>query len=48
MQLCWIMGAKNIFIIGCDSRTIGGEHYAAYDKEGYGMVARERNYDAYI
>jgi len=26
LQACWIMGAKNIFIIGCDSRTFGDKH----------------------
>ena len=41
-------GSQKHFIIGCDSRTIGGENYATYDKEGYGIVALERNYDAYL
>ncbi|MBZ8178489.1 MAG: hypothetical protein SAL07_05310 [Oscillatoria sp. PMC 1051.18] len=48
LQVCWIMGAKNIFVLGCDSRTIGGNHYANYDKNDFGVVARERNYDAYV
>lgn len=53
LQLCWIMGAKNIFTIGCDSRTMGGSHYAAYDKNGFRedevlKRGQERNYDAYV
>ena len=53
LQLAWIMGAANIFTIGCDSTTLGGKHYAGFDKNGFrddeqlkrGIV---RNYDAYV
>ncbi|MGE3771136.1 MAG: hypothetical protein AB7G06_09330 [Bdellovibrionales bacterium] len=53
LQLAWIMGARNIFVIGCDSTTLGGKHYANYDKNGFrddevlkrGQV---RNYDSYV
>ncbi|MBI3315972.1 MAG: hypothetical protein HYZ87_03245 [Candidatus Omnitrophica bacterium] len=55
LQLAWIMGAKNIFIIGCDSRTMGGKHYANFDKDGFsadeepkGPLKKTRNYDSYI
>jgi hypothetical protein len=53
MQLAWIMGARSIFTIGCDSTTIGGKHYANYDKNNFrddeilkrGII---RNYDSYV
>lgn len=53
LQLAWIMGASNIYTIGCDSTTLGGKHYAAYDKNKFrddevlkrGQV---RNYDSYV
>lgn len=53
LQLAWIMGAKTIYTIGCDSTTLGGKHYAQYDKNKFrddeelkrGLV---RNYDSYI
>lgn len=53
LMLCWIMGAKNIFVIGCDSRTIGGKHYAQYDKNGFRddevlKRGQQRNYDSYV
>lgn len=53
LQIAWIMGAKTIFTIGCDSRTMGGRHYAQYDKSGFRddeVLKRgvERNYDAYV
>lgn len=55
LQLCWIMGARNVFIIGCDSRTMGGKHYADFDKDGFsadeapkGILKTARNYDSYI
>ncbi len=48
LQLCWIMGAKNIFVIGCDSCTLGGEHYGSYDKNGIGKVDAQRSYDDYV
>ena len=48
LQLCWIFGAKNIFTIGCDSRTLGGKHYANYDKNGMAKEEVNRSYDSYI
>ncbi len=53
LQLCWIMGASTIFTIGCDSRTLGGLHYAKYDKNNFRddeVLKRgvQRNYDAYV
>lgn len=53
LQLAWIMGASNIYTIGCDSTTLGGKHYGQYDKNEFrddevlkrGQV---RNYDSYI
>lgn len=53
LQVAWIMGARNIFTIGCDSRTLGGKHYAQYDKNGFRATevmpqGQERNYDSYV
>jgi len=55
LQLAWIMGAKNIFVIGCDSRTMGGRHYANFNKDGFsadeapkGAQKKPRNYDSYV
>lgn len=53
LQVCWIMGAARIFTIGCDSSTLGGRHYADYEKGGIRdneQLARGavRNYDAYV
>jgi hypothetical protein len=53
LQLAWIMGARTVYTIGCDSTTLGGKHYAEYDKNRFrddeilkrGQV---RNYDSYI
>lgn len=53
MQVAWIMGARTIYTIGCDSTTLGGKHYAQYDKNKFrddevlkrGQV---RNYDSYV
>lgn len=53
LQLGWIMGAKTLYTIGCDSTTLGGKHYANYDKNKFrddevlkrGVV---RNYDSYV
>lgn len=53
LQLAWIMGARTIYTIGCDSTTLGGTHYAQYDKNKFrddevlkrGQV---RNYDSYV
>jgi hypothetical protein len=53
LQLGWIMGAKTLYTIGCDSTTLGGKHYAQYDKNKFrddevlkrGQV---RNYDSYV
>ncbi|RMG09813.1 MAG: hypothetical protein D6731_18930 [Planctomycetota bacterium] len=52
LQVAWILGARNVFVIGCDSRTFGGRHYADYDKNRIRdrETLREgaRNYDAYV
>jgi hypothetical protein len=53
LMLCWIMGARNIFVIGCDSRTMGGRHYAEYDKNKFRddevlKRGKHRNYDSYV
>jgi len=46
--------AANIFVIGCDSRLIGGKHYADYNKDGIredqpeSKMKGERNYDSYV
>lgn len=55
LQLCWILGARNVFIIGCDSRTMGGRHYADFNKDGFsadeapkGFYKKGRNYDSYV
>ena len=48
LQLCWILGAKNIFVIGCDSCTLGGKHYANYNKDGMAKEKFQRSYDSYI
>jgi hypothetical protein len=52
LQLAWIMGAANIFVIGCDSSTLGGKHYASYDKNGFRddevLKRGQRNYDSYV
>lgn len=53
LQVAWLVGARNVFLVGCDSRTMGGKHYAKFDKNGFrddevlkrGM---ERNYDSYV
>lgn len=53
LQLGWIMGARTLYTIGCDSTTLGGKHYANYDKNKFrddevlkrGVV---RNYDSYV
>lgn len=53
LQLAWIMGARVVFTIGCDSTTLGGKHYAQYNKNNFrddevlkrGVV---RNYDSYV
>lgn len=53
LQLAWIMGAKTIYTIGCDSTTLGGKHYASYDKNNFRddevlKRGQKRNYDSYI
>lgn len=53
LQLAWIMGASNIYVIGCDSTTLGGKHYANYDKNKFRddeVLKRglKRNYDSYV
>jgi len=53
MQLAWIMGARTIYTIGCDSTTLGGRHYAQYDKNKFRddevlKRGQTRNYDSYV
>jgi hypothetical protein len=52
LQIAWIMGFETIYTIGCDSRTMGGRHYAAYDKNGFRALEtapnKSRNYDSYV
>lgn len=53
LQLAWIMGARTIYTIGCDSTTLGGKHYAQYDKNKFRddeILKRgvARNYDSYV
>ncbi|WP_198289164.1 hypothetical protein [Methyloversatilis thermotolerans] len=53
MQLAWIMGARTIYTIGCDSTTLGGRHYAQYDKNNFRddevlKRGQTRNYDSYV
>lgn len=48
LQIAWILGARNIFTIGCDSCTFVGKHYANFDKGGIGAIDYNRNYDAYV
>jgi hypothetical protein len=53
MQLAWIMGARTIHTIGCDSTTLGGRHYAQYDKNKFRddevlKRGQNRNYDSYV
>lgn len=53
LQLAWIMGARTIYTIGCDSTTLGGKHYAQYDKNKFRddevlKRGQTRNYDSYV
>lgn len=53
MQLSWIMGARTIYTIGCDSTTLGDKHYANYDKNKFRddevlKRGQKRNYDSYV
>lgn len=53
LQLAWIMGARTIYTIGCDSTTLGGKHYAQYDKNNFRddetlKRGQARNYDSYV
>ena len=44
-------GSKNNLSIGCDSKELGGKHYADYDKNKFrDQVLKEgqRNYDSYV
>jgi hypothetical protein len=52
LQLSWIMGAGTIYTVGCDSTTLGGKHYANYDKNKFRddeILKRgvQRDYDSY-
>ncbi len=52
LQVCWIMGAKTIYTIGCDSVELGGKHYADYDKNKFRDQEKlnegQRNYSSYV
>ena len=53
LQIAWIVGASNVFTIGCDSCRLGGRHYANYEKNNIrdnDVPKRgvQRNYDAYV
>ena len=53
LQLAWIMGARTVYTIGCDSATLGGKHYAEYDKNKFRddeilKRGQARNYDSYV
>jgi hypothetical protein len=53
LQLAWILGARRIFVIGCDGTTLGGKHYADFNKNGFrdSEVLKRgevRNYDSYV
>ncbi len=53
LQLAWIMGARTVYTIGCDSTTLGGKHYANYDKNKFRddevlKRGQTRNYDSYV
>jgi|GEM_PF-2912247 len=53
LQIAWIMGAKNVFVIGCDSVTMDGQHYAEYDKnkirdDNILKNGLKRNYNSYV
>jgi len=53
LQLAWILGARRIFVVGCDGTTLGGKHYANFDKNGFRddeVLKRNeiRNYDSYV
>jgi hypothetical protein len=53
MQLAWILGARNIFLIGCDSRVLGKKHYADFEMDGFRNMeilkrGNTRNYDSYV
>ncbi len=53
LQLAWILGAKRIFIIGCDGTTLGGKHYSDFNKNGFRdnevlKRGEKRDYDSYV
>ncbi len=53
MQLAWIIGARNVFLIGCDSRVLGKKHYADFEMDSFRNMeilkrGFKRNYDSYI
>lgn len=53
LQLAWIVGARRVFVIGCDSTTFAGKHYASFDKNGFRddetlKRGEVRDYDSYI
>jgi len=53
LQIALLIGAHDIFLVGCDSREFGGYHYGAYGKDGFRdddgtTKPPSRHYDAYI
>ncbi len=53
LQLAWILGARTVYTVGCDSMTLAGRHYARYDKNGFRddevlKRGQQRNYDSYV
>lgn len=53
LQLAWILGAKRIFVVGCDGTTLGGKHYSDFNKNGFrdNEVLKRgelRDYDSYV
>ena len=53
LQLAWILGARRIFVIGCDATTLGERHYSNFNKNGFRddetlKRGEVRDYDSYI
>lgn len=52
LQLAYLLGARRIFVIGCDGTRLGGDHYAEYDKghirsKDDSKTQAKRNYNSY-
>lgn len=53
LQLAWILGARRIYVVGCDGTTLGGKHYSNFNKDGFRddetlKRGEVRNYDSYL